>query len=478
MDRIFIFLAVIASLVILCQWFVYSSIRKYVFQRYRPITRKVAYFTLSFLAILNLVGSRLALDSDALAVDTMARQLAAVVYFSYLGSILALCVVFLALGWISMMLDLRGLMIRYVARLRAQAECFKSCKESRMGATTNLSGASEMLQTDSIADCKRKTPQLLRNADGSQSLPANFMARRTFLKWSSVAGVTAVAGFSADGLAEAFDDPVVEQFDFLHPKLAGLSTPVTIAQITDFHLGMFFDSADLEKLVRKLNSLEFDALFITGDMFHSPMTHVDLAVPALRGLRPRTVGNFAVLGNHDFYAGVTRSVECLKQSGLVLLRDQWLSHRNGKSLIHIGGIDDPRGNWVWGADFPRFGAFIKSAPEAEGLRILLSHRPNVLPSAARHQVDFVVSGHVHGGQIIVPVGTDRGFSIARIASHYTHGWYAENKSRMYLSRGVGLTFIPWRINCPPEIAVFHLKPSNDGQIRVVRTETQGLELSG
>ncbi len=472
MDKTFIFLAMLASFVILCQWFVYSSIRKYLFQRYRPITRKVVYSALAFLGAINLVGSRLALDNDALAVDTIVKQLAAVAYFSYLGSILALSLLFLVLGWISIMLDLNGFTLKYLAELRSRAKSFRSCKPGAAGqpnvqlekGITTLEAAADQYRTDS--------PESLRQTENSHLQSSSLIGRRTFLKWSSAVGITAVAGFSVDGLAEAFDEPVVEQFDFLHPRLDKLSRPLSIAHITDFHFGMFLDSSDLQKLVKRLNSLEFDALFITGDLFHSPLTRVDLAVDPLRGLKPRSIGNFAVLGNHDFYAGVTRSVECMKQSGLTLLRNQWISHEVGNAVIHIGGIDDPRGNWVWGSDFPEFSSFIKSTPELEGLRILLSHRPNVLPSASRHRIDFVTSGHVHGGQIIVPVGTERGVSIARIASHYTHGWYSEGDSRMYLSRGVGLTFVPWRINCPPEIALFHLKPSGDGHISVVRSDSQ------
>lgn len=473
MDKTFMFLAVLAAFVILCQWFVFSSIRTYLFQRYNPITRKVAYSVLVLLGVLNLVGSRLALDSDVVQADTVARQLASVAYFSYLGSILALCLVFLVLGWVSVMLDLKSLVSRAFAGLRARVECLSHGERGCLSSAPIRKRTEETLlgETGDRRQIESSSPEPEALCANGKFAPP--MARRTFLKWSSAMGVTAVVGLSAEGIAQAFEEPVLEQFDFLHPKLEGLSRPLTIAQVTDFHLGMFLDRSDLEKLVEKLNSLEFDALFITGDLFHSPMTPVDVARPVLAGLKPRSIGNFAVLGNHDFYAGVQRSVDCIKQSGLTLLRDQWVSHNEGSATIHIGGIDDPMVNWIWGAEFPKFGAFMKKAPDSEGLRVLLSHRPNVLPVAARNFIDFTVSGHVHGGQIIVPIGgTDRGVSIARIASVYTHGWYTEGDARMYLSRGVGLTFVPWRINCPPEIALFHLKPSKDRKVRVVRTDTE------
>jgi predicted MPP superfamily phosphohydrolase len=368
------------------------------------------------------------------------------------------------------MFDLQGFVRTRLAREKKQRNYLRTNETERSPSLKVQTGA--CAKTGSISDAHHCTST--HSEDVQESSPTNpqHIARRTFLKWSSAAGVAAVAGFSMDGLAEAFDEPVIERFDLMHPKLDNLSRPLTIAHVTDFHLGMFFDSSDLMALVNRLNSLEFDCLFLTGDLFHSPMTRVDLAVAPLRSLKAREIGNFAVLGNHDFYAGVWRSVDCLNQSGLTVLRDQWKTYDYGKVAIHIGGIDDPMGNWVWGKGFPKFQGFIRSAPRSEGLRILLSHRPNVLPLAGKNRIDFVASGHVHGGQIIVPVGNDRGWSIARIASHYTHGWYAKDECRMYLSRGVGLTFVPWRINCPPEIALFQLKPSSDGQIRVVRSESQ------
>ena len=138
-------------------------------------------------------------------------------------------------------------------------------------------------------------------------------------------------------------------------------------------------TTELEKLVAKVNTLEADAVLITGDIFHSPMSPVELAPPVLQKLKPRRFGNFAILGNHDFYAGELRSVQAIKDSGLTLLRDQWLTLKDGTANIHLGGIDDPMANWLWGKEFPDFPSFMKKAPHESGMRILLSHRPNVLP---------------------------------------------------------------------------------------------------
>ncbi len=103
-------------------------------------------------------------------------------------------------------------------------------------------------------------------------------------------------------------------------------------------------------------------------------------------------------------------------------------------------------------------------PKSPGLKLLLSHRPTILPYAADAEIDLVLSGHIHGGQIVLPMpGLERGLSIAEAVSEYTYGWYSRGKSRMYLSRGVGLTFLPWRLHCSPEIAVINLESVREGK---------------
>ena len=237
-------------------------------------------------------------------------------------------------------------------------------------------------------------------------------------------------------------------------------SPITLIHVTDCHFGMFFGPDELRNLVDQLNSLQGDALCITGDIFHSARAVVEQATPVLKKLKARPLGNFAVLGNHDFYAGEMRSVESLQDAGFTILRNQWITLKVRNLALHMGGVDDPLIRRIRRNRFPRFDTFMSKAPVESGLRILLSHRPAVFPQAAKQKIDLVLAGHTHGGQIVIPVpGRERGMSVADLVSEYTHGWYKSDTSSMYLNRGVGLTFLPWRIHCPPEIAVIHLNPA-------------------
>jgi len=265
-------------------------------------------------------------------------------------------------------------------------------------------------------------------------------------------------GEAGKGLVEAYQPPVVEEFDLLIPGL-DLPVPLTLIQFTDFHYGQFLGDSELQRLVDMLNELEGDMVVITGDTFHSPISPIGQAPDILRTLRDRQFGNVTIMGNHDFYAGERRVVDALQAGGLTLLRNRWMTLNERGTRIHLGGIDDPMVNWVWGAKFPQFNAFMNKAPKGSGVRILLSHRPNILPLAGESGIDFVMAGHIHGGQIVIPLpGVQGGVSLASVASKFIHGWYQAGSCRMYLNRGAGLTFVPWRVNCPPEITVVHIRP--------------------
>ena len=182
------------------------------------------------------------------------------------------------------------------------------------------------------------------------------------MRYAASAGTLAIAGSGSYGLAQAYEPPRVDVIPVPDMALEGLTKPIDIIQVTDLHYGMFYYSSELEALVEKLNSMDGAAVVITGDIFHSPRTPVESAAPFLRKLRRRRWGNFAILGNHDFYAGVKRSVKAINDGGLRLLRNEWVSFNQDKVNIHLGGIDDPKVNWLTGNRFPDFDLFIKRQP--------------------------------------------------------------------------------------------------------------------
>ncbi len=480
MDRVLIFLSVVGAIIILTQWYVLISVRKWILRIERPISRARAYLILALLGCLNFVFIRGALHSGWFQPDSFGQWLVAVVFFSVLGCVLALTVLFL-------FLDGFNCILHVVDRARSALGRFfnpaaRGPRNRNERETSGGSGPPHTWRTVEAVAGSAGSPSpgedqqlsLLKAEDVTNPSPRPGASRRSFLRLTAALGLGTVVGGAAYGVARAYANPLIEEFDIRHPKLSGLDKPITLIQVTDFHFGMLYGTRELAALVERLNALEGEAVLITGDVFHNRLAPLSLAVPILRRLRPRPWGNIVVLGNHDFYTGASRAVEALQTSGLRVLRDEWTAVNDGPTPIILGGIDDPVTNWMLGKGFPKFKKFAEKTPQDDSFKILLSHRPNVLPLAAERNVDFIVSGHIHGGQVIVPFPGRPGLSIARLVSPYVQGWYSMAGTRLYLNRGVGLTFVPWRINCPAEIAVFHLHGENspdrkDGDWRIERS---------
>jgi hypothetical protein len=122
--------------------------------------------------------------------------------------------------------------------------------------------------------------------------------------------------------------------------------------------------------------------------------------------------------------------------------------RTERGAFAVAGIDDLR----WGR--PDLEASLRGLDPAVPT-LLLSHRPEIFPEAAEHRIPLTLSGHYHGGQIKLSLpGGD--FSLAHLRTPYPEGLYRIGASQLYVSRGIGTTFTPVRLNAPPEVTLFHL----------------------
>jgi predicted MPP superfamily phosphohydrolase len=221
----------------------------------------------------------------------------------------------------------------------------------------------------------------------------------------------------------------------------------SIGFISDIHSGIFMSAERMRSYADAVNALGADMIIITGDFVNLHMDEVYPLQEAFKGLSAPH-GIFGVLGNHDYYTrqvdDVAREVE---RTGITLLRNRYLTiDRKGES-IHLAGIDDTGNPEIAVRGFMHVNG--KSSERVP--KILLCHRPYFFKEAAAAGFDLVLSGHTHGGQVVLgDIGRDV-LAPARLISPYVSGLYAEGSSHMYISRGLGVVSIPIRFNCPPEI---------------------------
>ncbi|WP_430607329.1 hypothetical protein IGJ55_000750 [Enterococcus sp. AZ170] len=224
--------------------------------------------------------------------------------------------------------------------------------------------------------------------------------------------------------------------------------PVKIVQLSDIHIQEKYPVTQLEKIVTKVNNENPDIIVFTGDLFdnyakYGPAEEVIAALSRLKA----PLGKYAVWGNHDYGGGAARVYpDILAAADFQLLENTGLnvSLPNEKS-VYIGGLDDSMlGNSSINDTL---------VDRQSEYTILLSHEPDKADDVLDHNVQLILSGHSHGGQIKLPFITIKN----TLAEKYFTGFYdLANNTTLYVNTGLGTTKIPARFRVPPEIAVFDL----------------------
>lgn len=221
---------------------------------------------------------------------------------------------------------------------------------------------------------------------------------------------------------------------------------LTVLQVSDVHYGMLAENGRLLKIVQMVNAFHPDIVVFTGDLVDEKVSHMEQMAEPLSHLRSR-YGVYAVLGNHEYYAGANRIAKILQEANIQLLRNEIEAIPGG---IQILGIDDPAGFKRMNEPKPDFEGLI-SKLDSKKPSILLYHRPLGFEEAAQGSVGLQLSGHTHGAQIF-PIRP-----LAEIWFPYVRGLHQIGESYLYVSRGVGTGGPPMRLGSPPEIVHIRLR---------------------
>jgi hypothetical protein len=243
-------------------------------------------------------------------------------------------------------------------------------------------------------------------------------------------------------------DPEITATDIWLRRLHAAHDGLKIVHLTDLHHSLFTPLNEIQRAVHLANLLKPDVVALTGDYVTLSRSYIWPVARALGKLRAR-LGVFAVLGNHDFGVDADEVTQALRAQRVRVLRNAHFALRAGSATLWVVGVDDL---W-WQADDLR--AALRSVPWRDP-KILLCHNPLGIHLAAEHGIDFVLSGHTHGGQVRLPVvGSVYGRS--KLGQRFVEGWNRLNGTQIYISRGIGKVLVPLRLGCPSEIACLRLR---------------------
>jgi predicted MPP superfamily phosphohydrolase len=236
-------------------------------------------------------------------------------------------------------------------------------------------------------------------------------------------------------------------------KLPAQVKKLTIAQISDVHLGPMVGERRLARIIRLLERVKPDLVVATGDLVDAQMDRLNNLAAMLATLNP-PLGKFAIAGNHEFYAGIRQSERFLRAAGFNLLRNEDF---NLNGLINIVGVDDPAGKrrYPEKSVVGKEEKILLADSDSERFTLLLKHRPRV-ENESIGQFDLQLSGHTHGGQIF-PFNL-----ITRLFYSRQRGLHRLDKgSVLYVSRGTGTWGPPMRFLSPPEVTIIELQRVED-----------------
>ena len=255
-----------------------------------------------------------------------------------------------------------------------------------------------------------------------------------------LAGVLAVIGIGQGARA-----PIVRNYEV---RLAGLPPErdgLTLVAISDLHLGTLKGERWLTKLLGRINDLKPDLVVVVGDLVDGNVRHVETLLPVLQQLHA-PLGVWAVTGNHEYYAGLERSVKLMEAAGYQLLRDRWVEATPG---LIIAGVDDLTAREQFGQ---RDGAVEQAlANRPAGAALLLSHSPLESSRAAAAGAQLMLSGHTHAGQIW-PFNL-----LVRLKYPLLAGRYEVAGMTLIVGRGTGTWGPPMRLWQPSEILRIKLR---------------------
>lgn len=255
------------------------------------------------------------------------------------------------------------------------------------------------------------------------------------------------------------------------PRLPSEWVGRRIAVVGDFQVGMWWGNTGMmRRAVERILEERPAVVLLTGDfLYHAgerPAVELDAVTSILRPLATSDIPTFAVLGNHDWGLTTqddsTRNLEAfrglqeaLERLDIPVLANEAVAIRSaGRGApLYLVGIGS---HWA-GLDRPLDA--LREVP-ADAPRVVFMHHPDSFQEIPAGAAPLAVAGHTHGGQVRIPFAPEWSWlTFTSDDQVHADGWidgFGAPGNRLYVNRGIGMSLVPMRISCPPELTLFVL----------------------
>jgi predicted MPP superfamily phosphohydrolase len=246
-------------------------------------------------------------------------------------------------------------------------------------------------------------------------------------------------------LTEPFMIATEQQAIYLR-RLPGPLNGLRVVHLSDMHYGPLVDPQHLARAVEIANDLNPDLIALTGDYISHERGYAAPCAALVGQLRAR-FGVFAVLGNHDHWTDAKLITDLFRAEGIRVLLNEGLRLDIGGQAFWLAGVDD---TMVGLEDL----SLALAGSRDDEFKLLLAHNPVILRRAGRAGVDLVLSGHTHGGQVILRPERNRS---GRPRRRLLRGLGRRGNTQIYVTRGLGTVVLPIRYGCPPEVSLLEFR---------------------
>ncbi len=227
-----------------------------------------------------------------------------------------------------------------------------------------------------------------------------------------------------------------------------------IVHITDIQGDQYIGNKEIARYIEEINKQNADLIIFTGDLISYGTDFIEMSAREF-GKAKAEHGVFAVVGDHDYWAGVEHVQKALNQQNVLLLQDKNHTVKiDSTADISITGVTEVYSRAV---DPNVVDSLTRSAGNST-LKIFASHQVNepLIRSAQKYGYHLFLAGHTHGGQIHVPF-LGMSFSASERETEFISGQHSREDLLIYVNNGLGFTLAPIRYNAPPEVTVIELK---------------------
>ena len=269
--------------------------------------------------------------------------------------------------------------------------------------------------------------------------------RRDFFKKSLDIGAITVAGSLN---AKAMYNAKTVELEEVEIKIKDLKEPYSIVQLSDVHIGGLIDKHFIANIVKRVNALKPDVVVITGDLVDVNLEYAKPALDELKNIKSK-YGNYFCVGNHEYFHGVHSIINYVNTLNFKTLENENVYIGKEDEGFNLAGVYD-----IFGYRVNAYQPDLDKALDGRLINnptVLLAHQPKYIEEIKN--VDLVLSGHTHGGQIF-PFNY-----LVKLQQPYVKGLHQHNEhTQIYINKGTGFWGPPMRLGASSEITHITLLP--------------------